>query len=291
MAAPTVGSTSPPVSSAARSATAMASASSGLTCWPRPPRSPRISASARNRLQARSTAARSASSTARASARQRGSVTTSRTRVPRARQLAAFSGTPAGVWELGAGPQRGPGARAARVRAGGRHHEPPEVAWLLPELDDGAEPELKPEFEFELDEPELDEPELDEPELDEPDLTSRSLNEVDLEDPELVEPELGGDPELDDEPEPVDVDEEAALCVDPGRVSATMPAAATPAMVTVVVTERTLARPRSRSVVARRIRSRYSLLMKPILRSRTRSLLQETSRLAMNQAPGAAARR
>ena len=34
MAAPTVGSTSPSVSSAARSATAMASARSGLTCWP-----------------------------------------------------------------------------------------------------------------------------------------------------------------------------------------------------------------------------------------------------------------
>ena len=140
------------------------------------------------------------------------------------------------------------------------------MAWLLPELEDGAEPELKPEFEFELDEPEFDEPELDEPELDEPE-----PEDVEFE-PELAEPELV-EPELDDEPEPVDVDEEAALCVDPGSVSATMPAAATPAMVTVVVTERTLARPRSRSAVARRIRSRYSLLMKPILRLRTRSLL------------------
>ena len=167
------------------------------------------------------------------------------------------------------------------------------MAWLLPELEDGAEPELKPEFEFELDEPEFDEPELDEPfdepEPDEPEFDEPEPEEVEFE-PELVEPELV-EPELDDEPEPVDVDEEAALCVDPGRVSATMPAAATPAMVTVVVTERTLARPRSRSAVARRIRSRYSLLMKPILRLRTRSLLQETSRLAMSQAPGAAARR
>ena len=163
------------------------------------------------------------------------------------------------------------------------------MAWLLPELEDGAEPELKPEFEFELDEPEFDEPELDEPEFDEPELDEPELEEPEFE-PELAEPELA-EPELDDEPEPVDVDEEAALCVDPGRVSATMPAAATPAMVTVVVTERTLARPRSRSAVARRIRSRYSLLMKPILRLRTRSLLQETSRLAMSQAPGAAARR
>ena len=150
------------------------------------------------------------------------------------------------------------------------------MAWLLPELEDGAEPELKPEFEFELDEPELDEPELtrefDEPELDEPELDEPEFDEPEPEEaefePELAEPELV-EPEL----EPVDVDEEAALCVDPGRVSATMPAAATPAMVTVVVTERTLARPRSRSAVARRIRSRYSLLMKPILRLRTRSLL------------------
>ena len=164
------------------------------------------------------------------------------------------------------------------------------MAWLLPELDDGAEPELKPEFEFELDEPVFDEPELDEPEFDEPELDEPEFDEPELDEPELAEPELV-EPELDDEPEPVDVDEEAALCVDPGRVSATMPAAATPAMVTVVVTERTLARPRSRSAVARRIRSRYSLLMKPILRLRTRSLLQETSRLAMSQAPSAGARR
>jgi hypothetical protein len=164
------------------------------------------------------------------------------------------------------------------------------VAWLLPELEDGAEPELKPEFEFELDEPVFDEPELDEPEFDEPELDEPEFDEPELDEPELAEPELV-EPELDDEPEPVDVDEEAALCVDPGRVSATMPAAATPAMVTVVVTERTLARPRSRSAVARRIRSRYSLLMKPILRLRTRSLLQETSRLAMSQAPGAGAQR
>ncbi len=164
------------------------------------------------------------------------------------------------------------------------------MAWLLPELEDGAEPELKPEFEFELDEPVFDEPELDEPEFDEPELDEPEFDEPELVEPELAEPELV-EPELDDEPEPVDVDEEAALCADPGRVSATMPAAATPAMVTVVVTERTLARPRSRSAVARRIRSRYSLLMKPILRLRTRSLLQETSRLAMSQAPGAGAQR
>ena len=88
MAAPTVGSTSPSVRSAARSATAIASASSGLTCWARPPRSAQISESARNRLQARSTSAQSASSMLLASARHLPSVTTTRTCVPRARQSA-----------------------------------------------------------------------------------------------------------------------------------------------------------------------------------------------------------
>jgi hypothetical protein len=145
------------------------------------------------------------------------------------------------------------------------------VAWLLPELDDGAEPELKP-LELEL-EPE---PELE-------------LEPVELE-PDEVEPELEDEPEpelaevpVDDEPD--DVEEEAVLCVDPGRASATMPAAATLAMVTVVVADRTLARPRSLSAMARRTRSRCALLMYPILRSRTRNPLHETSRLAMRLVP------
>jgi hypothetical protein len=146
------------------------------------------------------------------------------------------------------------------------------VAWLLPELELGAEPELKPlELEFELEPVEL-EPEEVEPE------------EVE---PEEVEPELEDEPELAEVPvdEPVDVEEEeAVLCADPGRVSATMPAAATLAMVTVVVADRTLARPRSLSATARRIRSRCTLLMYLILRSRTRSLLHDASRLAMRQA-------
>jgi hypothetical protein len=128
------------------------------------------------------------------------------------------------------------------------------VAWLLPELDDGAEPELRPELELELDEPELVDPEPEEVEP-EP---------VEPVEPELVEPELEDEPEpaelpVDDEPD--DVEEEAVLCVDPGRVNATTPATATLARVTVVVAERTLARPRSRSAMARRTRSRYSLLM------------------------------
>jgi len=144
------------------------------------------------------------------------------------------------------------------------------VAWLPPELDEGADPELKPlelelELEFEL--------ELE-------------LEPVELE-PDEVDPELEPEPELVEEPvddEPDDVEgEEAVLCVDPGRVRATMPAAATLAMVTVVVADRTLARPRSLSAMARRTRSRCALLMCPILRSRDRSPLYEPSRLAMRR--------
>ena len=134
------------------------------------------------------------------------------------------------------------------------------MAWPLPELDEGADPELKPlelelELEFEL------ELELE-------------LEPVELE-PDEVDPELEPEPELVEEPvddEPDDVEgEEAVLCVDPGRVRATMPAAATLAMVTVVVADRTLARPRSLSAMAWRTRSRCALLMYPILRSSTRS--------------------
>jgi hypothetical protein len=153
------------------------------------------------------------------------------------------------------------------------------VAWLVPELDDGVEPELKPEFELEL---ELDEPELDVPELAEPEPEEV---EPELVEPELVEPELLFEevPELAEVP--ADESDEEVLCVDPGRVSATTPAAATLAMVTVVVTERTLDRPRVRSAMARRTRSRYSSLINSIVRSRTPNPLQETSRLAMRPAP------
>jgi hypothetical protein len=151
---------------------------------------------------------------------------------------------------------------------------PPEVAWLLPELEDGALPELKP-LEFELLEFEL----LELFELEPVELEPVEVEPVEV---EPVEVELEDVPELDDEPELVDV--EAALCAEPGRASVTMPAAATLARVTVVVADRTLARPRSRSAMARRIRSRCALLMYPILRSRTRSRLHEASRLAMRQA-------
>ena len=150
------------------------------------------------------------------------------------------------------------------------------MAWLLPELDDGAEPELKPlEPEFELDPVELEPLEL------EPDEVEPDPVEPEDEDEPEPEPELAEVP-LDDEPDDAE-EEEAVLCADPGRASATMPAAATLAMVTVVVVDRTLARPRSLSAMARRTRSRCALLMCPILRSRTRGLLHEPSRLAMRR--------
>jgi len=145
------------------------------------------------------------------------------------------------------------------------------VAWLLPELDVGEEPELRP-LELELLELEEDEPELVEPE---PEL-------VELE-PELVEPEF----ELDDpefvelepvEDEPVDVEVDVVLwCVDPGRARASAPAVTTLAMVTAVVVDRTLLRPCSLAAMARRIPSRCALLMYPILRSRIRESLHEPS--------------
>jgi hypothetical protein len=154
------------------------------------------------------------------------------------------------------------------------------VAWLLPELDDGAEPELKPlEFELEL-ELELEPLEFEPLELEPVDVEPFEVEPFEVEPFEVDEPELDDEPGVPDEPDDVEVE---VLCVDPGRASATMPAAATLAMVTVVVVDRTLARPRSLSAMARRTRSRCVLLMFPILRSRTRSLLHTTSRLAMRR--------
>jgi len=131
------------------------------------------------------------------------------------------------------------------------------VAWLPPELEMGDEPELKPpEFELELPEPEFAELE-----------------------PEPVEAE----PELAEvEPEPLDV---LDAWLDPGRTRASAPAVTTLATVTVVVVDRTLARPRSLVATARRIPSfRRALLMSPILRSRTRKSLHEPSGRAMSLA-------
>jgi len=116
------------------------------------------------------------------------------------------------------------------------------VAWLPPELELGEEPELKP--------PEL-EPELVEPEFAEldPESAEPELVELELEEPELVE---ALEPELDEEFDvPVEVDPlDVVLFVDPGRARASAPAVTTLATVTVVVVDRTLARPRSRAATA-----------------------------------------
>jgi hypothetical protein len=159
------------------------------------------------------------------------------------------------------------------------HQEPPEVAWLLPELELGVDPELKP-LEFEL-EPVLElEPELElEPVLE---------LEPELEDEPVLDVPLLEVPLLEDVPVPADVDE--VVCVDPGRARVTAPAATTLAIVTAVVVERTLARPRSRAAMPRWTLSRSALLISPILRPRIRSLLQETSRLAMRGTPSRVSR-
>ncbi len=145
------------------------------------------------------------------------------------------------------------------------------MAWLLPELELGVEPELKP-LEFD--------PVLV------PVLVPVLELEPELEDEPVLEdvPPLEEDPELVDEPVLADV-EVVVLWVDPGSARVTTPAATTLAMVTAVVVERTLARPRSRAAMARRTLSRSALLISPILRSRIRSLLQESSRLAMRARP------
>ena len=130
------------------------------------------------------------------------------------------------------------------------------MAWLLPELAVGEEPELKP-----LD-PELaDEPEFAELE---PEEELEPLEPLEPVEPELVpeedEPELAEDEPVEVEPEP-DEEDVLVLCVDPGRARASAPAVTTLAMVTAVVVDRTLSRPRSLAAIARRIPSRSALLM------------------------------
>ena len=150
------------------------------------------------------------------------------------------------------------------------------MTWLLPELDVGEEPELRPlELELlELLELEEDEPELVEPEPELVELEPEPVEpEFELDDPEFVELEPVAD-------EPVDVEDEEdvlVLCVDPGRARASAPAVTTLAIVTAVVVDRTLLRPCSLAAMARRIPSRCALLMYPILRSRIRESLHEPS--------------
>jgi len=146
------------------------------------------------------------------------------------------------------------------------------VAWLPPELELGEEPELKP-------------PELD-PEFVELDPESAEPEPVELE-PEEPELEDAPEPELDEEFDvPVEVDPlDVVLFADPGRARASAPAVTTLATVTVVVADRTLARPRSLAATAWRIPSFWrALLISLILRSRTRKSLHEPSGRAMSPA-------
>jgi hypothetical protein len=164
------------------------------------------------------------------------------------------------------------------------------VAWLPPELELGDEPELKPpelEPEFvELD-PEFAELEPEPVEL-EPEPVELEPEPVELEpefaelEPEPVEP----DPELAEvEPEPLDVLDVLVAWLDPGRARASAPAVTTLATVTVVVVDRTLARPRSLAATAWRTPSfRRALLISLILRSRTRKSLHKPSGRAMRPA-------
>jgi hypothetical protein len=135
------------------------------------------------------------------------------------------------------------------------------VAWLLPELEVGVELEPRP-LEVEL-------PELED-----------ELEELEPEDVEPVEVEP-------DDVEPVEVDpvevsvlpvEASVLWVEPGRARASAPAVTTLAIVTAVVVERTLPRPRSLAAAAWRIPSRCALLITLILRSGIRNSLHEPSR-------------
>ena len=159
------------------------------------------------------------------------------------------------------------------------------MAWLPPpELEIGEEPELKPP---EL-EPEFVELDPVEPELVEPDPVELEPAELEPEEPELElapeEPELV--PELAEEPDEAEPEllDALVLCVEPGRARARAPAATTLAMVTAVVVDRTLARPRSLAAWAWRIPlSRRALLMSLILRSGTRKSLHEPSDSAMSR--------
>jgi hypothetical protein len=151
-----------------------------------------------------------------------------------------------------------------------QHQEPPEVAWLLPELETGAELELKPDDPVEVPDPVEDVPDpvedVPDPVEDVPDPVDDVLDGLEL---DFAEDEAA---------------EVSVLWVDPGRTSATAPAAAMLAMPTAVVAVRTLARPRCLAATARRTWSRCALFMSPILRSGTRSPLRVPSRLALRSA-------
>jgi hypothetical protein len=143
------------------------------------------------------------------------------------------------------------------------------VAWLLPVLEVGVELDPRP-LEFELPELEDDEPEELEPEELEPvEVEPVDVEPVDVE-PVEVEP-------VDFEPVGVEPVEVSVLWVEPGRARASAPAVTTLAIVTAVVVERTLPRPRSLAATAVRIPSRCALLITLILESGIRNSLHVSS--------------
>lgn len=118
--------------------------------------------------------------------------------------------------------------------------DPPDVALLLPELDDGVLPVLNPLLLDEL---------LD----------------------ELLEGEAEGVGEILPSVPEVLV---AVWCVAPGRTKATAPAAATPARPEAAVSDRTLDRPRSRAAAAPAISLRFmATYSAPVLRAPCRLVL------------------
>ena len=116
------------------------------------------------------------------------------------------------------------------------------MAWPEPELEPGLDDGLPRLLEL----PELVELEPDEPELDEPELVL----------PELVLPELALPVLLLDEFVPVE-----ALLDEPGRASATAPAASTLATPTVAVVATTRPLARRRAATPRVTASRFGLFM------------------------------
>jgi hypothetical protein len=137
--------------------------------------------------------------------------------------------------------------------------EAPEVAELLPELDDTPLLELKPELLLVLEELLFE-------------LAPLELEPVETfpvpEEPEELEGVL-----------PVELD--VAACVDPGKRKATTPAANTLLTPTAAVAERTLARPRRRAATALTILLRF---MTPILGAGSGRPLRATSEAAMSYA-------
>lgn len=134
------------------------------------------------------------------------------------------------------------------------------MAWPEPELEPGLDDglprllELPELVELEPDEPELDDPVLEEPE---PELEDPELVLPELVPPELALPELAWPELLLDEFVPV-----AALLDEPGRASATAPAASTLATPTVAVVATTRPLARWRAATPRATASRLGLFMR-----------------------------